>query len=255
MKCEDVQPRLTAYLDGELSADSNGDGSAVRGHLRGCAACRAIAGDEAVLRDGLRALPPLDPPASMWAGVQQRLAAAEVADAERPAWRRALARWVPLAPRFGFAGLALAAALVLLVWRSSHDGTDVIVTPPTPPIASETPMPAPAPAPTATAIVGDDVDVTIALAALPARESADYASAAADLLLIAQESRGRWSDDRKRVFDAKIVALRHDIDSANEGRPRQKAYRAMIRYLQGAAIRDEVAANDRGTMAGTRGVQ
>src|SRR5438067_6919520 len=79
MTCNDMRAKLTAYLDGELEDDR---GSAVRGHLRGCQACRDAARDEAALRDGLRALPPVDPPASLWAGVQARLARAEVADAE-----------------------------------------------------------------------------------------------------------------------------------------------------------------------------
>src|SRR5678815_4584208 len=87
MSCESIREKLTAYLDGELEGER---GSAVRGHLRGCEACRQIAADEAALRDGLRALPPLDPPPSLWAGVQARLAAAEAAEARRPRWRRAV---------------------------------------------------------------------------------------------------------------------------------------------------------------------
>ena len=104
MKCDSVRAKLTAYLDGELEGER---GSAVRGHLRSCDACRQVAADEAALRDGLRALPPVDPPPSLWAGVQQRLAAAEVADAERPAWRRALAWLSPRAPQIGLATAAL----------------------------------------------------------------------------------------------------------------------------------------------------
>ena len=88
--CGQFRSQLTSYLEGELEGDR---GSAVRGHLRTCEACRAVAGDEAVLRDGLRALQPIDPPASLWAGVQARLAADEVAESKKPAWRRALARW------------------------------------------------------------------------------------------------------------------------------------------------------------------
>src|SRR5688572_16609012 len=108
MKCESIRTQLTAYLDGELEGER---GSAVRGHLRGCDACRQAASDEAALRDGLRALPPLDPPASLWAGVQRQLAAAEVKDAERPAWRRVLARWALRAPQIGFGGAVIAAAI------------------------------------------------------------------------------------------------------------------------------------------------
>jgi hypothetical protein len=128
--CEMIQPRLTAYLDGEL-ADEHG--SVVRGHLRECAACRQRARDEAALRDGLRMLPPVDPPATLWAGVQAQLAAAEIADARRPRWRRAVARWarwVPWtrwAPQLAAGGLAAAAAVALLTWRAHR-----VDEPPTP---------------------------------------------------------------------------------------------------------------------------
>ena len=46
----------------------------MRGHLRTCDECRRVAGDEAALRDGLRALPTVDPPNRMWSGIQARLA-------------------------------------------------------------------------------------------------------------------------------------------------------------------------------------
>src|SRR5262245_7329090 len=113
--CKTIQPRLTAYLDGELTAD---DGSVVRGHLRECATCRQIARDEASLRDSLRAMPPLDPPASLWAGVQARLAAAEVADARTARWRRMLVRWKPTLPRLVGGGMVADAAVTLLYWRT-----------------------------------------------------------------------------------------------------------------------------------------
>jgi len=233
VKCETIRTQLTAYLDGDLEDHR---GSAVRGHLRGCEACRRVAADEAALRDGLRALPPVDPPASLWANVQQQLAAAEVADAERPRWRRLLARLAPRAPQIGFAAAAIAAAVVLLVIRAQREdgptapSRDVIVTPtpaPTPP--------GPKPAPS------EELDVTADLAAAPARATQHYAQAARELLELAQEARLKWSDEDKQQFDAHLTELRTQVDVATEDRPRQKAYRALIRYLQRAAIRDEVA--------------
>jgi hypothetical protein len=86
--------------------------------------------------------------------------------------------------------------------------------------------------------------VSSELAAAPARETGDYAAAAAELLALAHDARDHWSDDRKQRFDARIVELRRQVDGAAEGRPRQHAYRALIRYLQGAAIRDDVALAD-----------
>jgi hypothetical protein len=240
MTCDQVRRELTAYLDGELAADR---GSAVRGHLRGCAACRAIASDEATLRDGLRSLPPVDPPPSLWGGVLRQLAAAEVADAERPAWRRAVARWMPYASRTGLAGAALAAAAGLLIWRAHrHDDLAAVASAPSPTV--EHAPPAPPPRPPALAQPGELVG-DVELAAEPARKTAAYAQATRELLAAAEDARGRWTDDRKRTFDAKVAQLRARIDRASEGRPRQAAYRELDRYLQNAAIRDEISANDR----------
>ena len=43
------------------------------------------------------------------------------------------------------------------------------------------------------------------------------------------------------MFDARVVELRGTIAAAAEGRPRQRAWRELIRYLQGAVVRDEIA--------------
>lgn len=237
MTCDDVRRQLTPYLDGELDATR---GSAVRGHLRGCEACRAIAGDEAALRDGLRSLPPVDPPASLWAGVQRKLAAAEIADADRPAWRRAFARWLrllPSAPRAGLATVALAAAVTVLVWRahSSHQPTVAQQQQPAPGVKAATPAQP----------VDAEHDVTADLAAEPARQTQVYADTARELLAAAGDARTRWTDDRKHAFDTRIVELQKKIDAAPGERPRQTAYRELIHYLRMAASLDEVAANDR----------
>jgi hypothetical protein len=237
MKCPEIRAQLTPYLDGELEGDRT---SVVRGHLRTCAECRAAASDEAALRDGLRALPSLDPPASLWAGVQARLAAAEMADAERPAWRRALARWMPRAPQLSLLAFAGAAAVFVLVWHARH-GEIARAPEPTAgaPVAPAVSVRPPAPA-------VDTTDVTAELAAAPARETQDYAAAADELLQLAREARERWSEDRKQAFDARVADLHKQIDSAAEGHPRQRAYRALIRYLQHAAVRDEVTLADIG---------
>ncbi|MBA2540217.1 MAG: zf-HC2 domain-containing protein, partial [Deltaproteobacteria bacterium] len=125
MTCEHVRTQLTGYLDGELDGDA---GTMVRGHLRICESCRGVAADEAVLRDGLRSLPPVDPPNSLWAGVQARLAVEEVAASQRPAWRRVLARWqrwMP-APRVAITGALVAAAAVgVIVWKTRDVDVDV----------------------------------------------------------------------------------------------------------------------------------
>ncbi|HSN27473.1 MAG TPA: anti-sigma factor [Kofleriaceae bacterium] len=233
MNCDNVREQLTAYLDGELEGDR---GTAVRGHLRTCDACRAMSADEAALRDGLRSLPPVDPPASLWASVQAQLAKEEVVESQRPAWKRAVSRWLPMAPRFALGMTAVAAAAVLLlVWRShhhprAHEELPVAVT-----VPHETAPVAPPAAPDAT------MDVTAEIAAAPAKTSDDLAQAAKGLLADARTESARWTEDQKRTFEAEVGELQAAVDGAAEGRARHKAYRAMIRYLQGAAIRDEVA--------------
>ncbi len=230
MNCDKAREQLTAYLDGELEGDR---GTAVRGHLRTCDACRAMSADEAALRDGLRSLPPVDPPASLWANVQAQLAKEEVVESQRPAWKRAVSRWMPMAPRFALGMSAVAAAAVLLlVWRTHHHPRpheEIAVA-----VPHET-APAPVAPPDAT------TDVTTEIAAAPAKMSDDLAQAAKGLLADARTESARWSDEQKQTFETEVGQLQAAIDGATEGRARHAAYRAMIRYLQGAAIRDEVA--------------
>jgi hypothetical protein len=246
VSCDKFRTDLTAYLEGDLADER---GSAVRGHLRGCEDCRRAATDEAALRDGLRALPPLDPPASLWAGVQQRLAAEEVADAERPTWRRVLSRWLPRAPQFALGAAVLAGAIVLIAVKTQRtDDRDRTVSAPVKidpvVIAPSTHVEPPAPP-----VIDDDRDVTDVLASAPARVSDDYAAAASELLPLAKEARARWTETQQHEFDARVAELDHAVASAGDERARQRSYRALIRYLQRAAIRDEVA------LAGIGGAQ
>jgi anti-sigma factor RsiW len=235
--CDDVRPQLTSYLDGELESDR---GSAVRGHLRGCDACRAAASEEAVLRDGLRALPQLDAPAEMWAGVQRQLAAAEVADAEKPRWRHVVSRFAQQwsSPRFAIASAALAVVVCVWAWRftHAHPVRDA------PQVAVETAAPRGSkPAGEAPTAPGPAGDVAAEIAALPQHTTETYAEAAVQLEQLAGEARSRWAPDRQQQFDAKLGALERETTTAREGRPRQQAYRTLIRYLQRVTTRDEIA--------------
>jgi anti-sigma factor RsiW len=237
--CETIQPRLTAYLDGELEGEP---GRVVRGHLRECEACRQVARDEAALRDGLRVLPPVDPPASLWAGVQAQLAAAEVADAHRPRWRRALARWARWAPwpltmpQAATGGVLVAAAVVTLYWRSQRvddmvaESVAVTVSPVKP---EERVAPTPPSPPSAD-------DVTADLVAEPARTTEMYGQAIEELMTIAVAASAGWTQDEQDAFNAEVATLRARIGKAAPGRPQQRAQRALMRYVQRAAVRDVV---------------
>jgi len=254
VSCEPTRRHLTAYLDGDIDPDR---GSAIRGHLRGCEACRQLANDEATLRDGLRALSSVDPPSSMWAGVQARLAEAEVADSKKPAWRRAVSRWLPaFTPmRFATGGLVMAAAVTLIWWktRSPEQAMDIASSDEHPAIhvgadpGSNVALQRPDTQPTTAA---DDVTRDIARDA--ARESQAYASAAEELVATARQAHERWSDEQKTAFDLKVSKLRAVALAAPEGRARSKAWRELTRFAQGAAIRDVVAMRDAALANGVR---
>jgi hypothetical protein len=243
MTCDDVRPRLTAYLDGDLDPDR---GTVVRGHLRTCDACRRISEQESVLRDELRSLPTLDPPSALWTNIQAQLADAEVAEAKRPGWKRALARWTPMLPRFAMGG-ALAAAAVGILWWRTHES----VAPQPQKMPAETAlveMPSPrieASAPVVAAHCNLDApagtDVTTDLAGEPARITACYAMTANELLALVAEARPAWTDEQRQTFDAQVAELHQAVTRAGDERPRQRAYRALNRYLQTTLTRDQVA--------------
>lgn len=252
--CDKVRPRLTAYLDGELADDR---GSVVRGHLRECEACRDAARDEAALRDGLRALPMVDPPSTLWAGVQARLAAAEVADARKPRWRSVAerwarwarrARWTPTMPQLGAAAVAAVVAVVVLTWRGQRGEEPVAAANPSPGTAQ--PRPAPEPARLAVPVAPPEArpgaassasgdDVTADLAAEPSRTTESYARVVQELMTLAEQARARWSDRDKAAFDARVAGMRATIARADQPRSVQRAQRSLIRYLQSAVVRDD----------------
>jgi hypothetical protein len=234
MNCSDTRAKLTAYLDGELADER---GSAVRGHLRECAECRRISDDEAVLRDGLRRMPTMDPPPSLWANVQRELAKAEVEDAHRPAWRRFVSSLVPQwrARDWMLGATALAAVTTFVVFRATHrhpaeDVTNVAIVSPAP-IASEPAAP----------VAMSNSDVTTDLKHEQSDRTASYAQTADELMQVATEARAKWAPVQQQEFDHEVADLRAAVTKAGEGRPQQAAYRSLIRYLQRSAIRDDVA--------------
>ncbi len=247
MTCDDVQTRLTAYLDGDLDADR---GTVIRGHLRTCDGCRKVAAQEAALRDGLRALPTVDPPPAMWAGIQAQLAAAEVAESQRPAWRRALARWTPMLPRLAMGGVLAVAAAGVLWWRA-HRPDDLsptrLVDQPSPSIKAashDAVAAAPSHAPMATTCNLDappGTDVADDLASEPARVTGCYAQISSELTQLATEARAGWTDTQRAEFDARVVELRRAVDTAEGETGRQRALRKLNRYLKDAVTRDQVA--------------
>lgn len=245
MTCDRIRAQLTPYLDGELEGDR---GTLVRGHLRGCEACRQVAADEAALRDGLRAMPSLDPPSTMWAGVQARLAASEDAESRRPAWRRLVSRWaanVPSLPRLVTGGLVVAVAVTVIWWKArpadelAETRSPVVIDVRPPKFGPDGLTPVTPATPAAPVLAADDVSAD--LAAESARTLASYASVVDELLVLATDARTAWSEDRRAAFDERVTTLRDAMARAEDGRPRQRAARSLIRYLEGAVIRDDIS--------------
>ena len=235
MTCDQVRAEITAYLGGELDETT---ASSLRGHLRLCDACRALADDHARIADALHALPAPEPrpeiERAMWQGVKARLAAAEIEDARRGRvaiwWRRLRPQLVPAL------GLAAAAAIAV-VWiehkRGHDDEGSIAMTPPPPAAPAKKIAPPPAPAPTG--------DVLEELASDDAKADASYRAAADELLATIADVRGEWSPSQAKAFDARVAALKTAVDHAPLGEPRERAWQALIDYVQRAAVGVRVA--------------
>jgi hypothetical protein len=242
--CDDIRPKLTAYLEGELEGDR---GTVVRGHLRTCEECRVIAAHEARLRDELRALPTVDPPASLWAGVQARLAQEEVAESNLPSWRRFVARlgrlWSPaMLPRAAVGGLLVAATILIVAWRLRPEPTvPVVVVVPSPKIEADVAMMNKQPrfeCPTQMPPETDDVSDDLALDAI--RTNATLCQAVAQLDRDAPDARTRWTATEAASFDTRMAELRAAVNGAPQGLAREKALRKLVSYMRSSIVREPV---------------
>jgi hypothetical protein len=270
MTCRDVEARITAYLEGDLDATTS---SALRGHLRGCAACRALAEDHARIAGALADLPPAEPPAALWDGVLARVAEAEAADARRSRLAILGARaWARLRPQLVPALAVGAAAAIVLVWtitRSpdgsrtitrSPDGSTITRSPDGSTITRSPDEPhreeaAPAPSPP-----GPDIEAELAREI--ERIDTLYAATVAELIAIADEERASWPPPRQRAYDAELARLRSAVaatplvavpppeiedpyeaaEAAAAAREvRERAWQRLIAFLQRAATGELVA--------------
>lgn len=262
MTCRDCLPQLTAYLDGELTDDR---GAMVRGHLRVCPECQAVAQHEALIRDGLRALPSAEPPAHLWAAIAAEVAQQEVALAKQSFGQRMLRRaraWghaglaalaLPQLGRVGrwtVGGTAVLAATALLWWKIAQPGAnlpgspgptgaEVVTVPTLAPVGATQLVPA-------MPIERNEVvlpahglalpgDVTAELAAEQRAVDETYASAVAELQAEVAKTSVNWSPAALAAFTKRNTELASGIANA-QGRARARAYQMQLRFLQTAVV-------------------
>ena len=236
MTCRDVAAQVVAYLDGDLD---DAGASACRGHLRVCPGCRALADEHARLRDALAELPAPEPPPALWAEINARLGAAEIADSERGAgarmWRR-LRTWA--GPVLWPATLvASAAAIALVVVEVRGDGGD-------------RPLALTVPALTAPdALAPDAPPVQVALrdaldehADLERDAEARFRRVTADLLVLARAEVAGWPGERARHFAHELERRERAVLTADPGVGRDRAWHDLTAYLERVALGEQLAA-------------
>ncbi|HYF50504.1 MAG TPA: zf-HC2 domain-containing protein [Planctomycetota bacterium] len=108
--CEQIQDELSAYLDGELSAQER---AAVDAHLKGCAACQALLSELKGVQGALADVPKLAAPPALAAKIREGVSAG--APASEAVHEKVIAMPVPWQQRvFGGPGLVGLAALVMV---------------------------------------------------------------------------------------------------------------------------------------------
>lgn len=124
MICQDVERRLSQFVDGDLDAAERAE---VSSHLDTCARCRALASDLTRIRDAARALGPVPPPDHIWLEIAGQIRLADrPTPADVPAMPRrssATWQWMGLA-----AGLVLVTLVAYLVMRLQGPQTPATTT-------------------------------------------------------------------------------------------------------------------------------
>ena len=229
MRCRDCLRRATAYVDGELGERL---ARAVRGHLRSCPACAASIEDEAAIRRAAGELEPIDPPPSLWLGIEARLAEGEVVEAERsPLGLRLLCALDGLRRHALSTAVVATAALLLLVWLARGERSTRL-------LYQILPPPAQARTPDVTEVLdAPDVPLDEAMAAELAVAVAHHQATVEELGTLLAEVRPEWSPRDAARFDrARAAAAAAAVAAARARLPASGADQAVL-----AAYRAEIA--------------
>lgn len=215
--CSEIQPLLSAYLDGALEDERR---TAVGTHLETCAGCRGVLEDLRSIAGTARALGPIDPPEHLWIELagQMRLPAVEVPTTVAPA--RSGSAWWQWA---GLTAALLAITAVVYVLGRPPAGAPAVAT---------TSSPAAAPGGTVAA-VNEELDLAVH----------HYERAIAELEAIAQTGTGEIDPsvasavrDSIGSIDRAIAESREAVSGDPESEPARlslfEALRQKISVLQ-----------------------
>jgi anti-sigma factor RsiW len=224
MRCRDALNLSTTYLDGELDPRRS---SAVRGHLRTCKECARAMEEEARVRAAAAGLDAqLDPPVSLWADIEARLAAEEISDSSRS---RLWIWWPVLSERALYAIASATAAVLLVLWLLPRGQSlpERLAT-----VLATAPVQAPAEAaprgPTLTHQQAREIEIAAA--------EQRYQQAIAELTGLLAEERPGWTGFRERTRE--LAAHREAAVAVLPLGTSEEAVRASMRLH--AVYRDEL---------------
>jgi hypothetical protein len=246
MKCERVKRRLSAYIDGELSARA---AMSTRRHLDSCPRCLEVAEQLRVVAQAARRLEdPALPPPDMFSRIVQELDADAI---EGQRGQAPLLRWLALVG-LPVAAVAAGAATVGLLWKSPEEKPSA--TPAAVAVrAGDTGLKT-----GAVRATGDEAALMDSVTEEFRRAEEHYRRAVAQLSRMARADSRRWAPSRRRSFEQSLRIIDDAIEQCrqvvrrNPLDPRRRevlfaAYRRQIHFLQdvimdGPAVGDVAAA-------------
>lgn len=209
---EEWTDKLSDYLDGELPEPEH---RAVAQHVAGCVACARTLDEIRSVVAAAQSAAPIDPPADLWRGIAERLAAPE---SVRPVLKR------PPAPgrRISFTIPQIAAASVVLALLSGWAAIRLI-----PQNGSAVPGTSNA---DVQARPGSGTSADVALATV-SFDDTEYDAAVAELERALQAGRGRLDPTTVEVVEENLTIIDEAVDEARRALAEDPANGYLSGYL------------------------